>query len=256
MPRMARKNLETYYYHVIVQGINKEYIFEKKSLKETYIDILKRNISDKKIEFISYCIMDNHAHMLIYTEDIDYLKKFMQKCNTSYAKLYNKANNRVGYVFRDRYFTQMILNQKQLYNCIAYIHYNPVKANIVKTLKDYKYSSYQEYIGKTEKLITKDGITLAFGSANDYQDIFKEIHCKKDIEDIADVNEVILTGEQIINNYIYEKNKSIDEIVCNPNEFCELLLQLRHKGNLSLRDMSKIFNINKDKLNKIINLKM
>ena len=34
MPRNARKNIETNYIHLIVQGINREYIFEKKNIKK------------------------------------------------------------------------------------------------------------------------------------------------------------------------------------------------------------------------------
>ena len=35
--------------------------------------------------------------------------------------------------------------------------------------------------------------------------------------------------------------------------FGELLLELRHNGELSLREMSRIFGISKDKLGRIIN---
>ena len=42
MPRRARKNLNTSFFHVIVQGVNKEYIFENNKLKERYLQILKQ----------------------------------------------------------------------------------------------------------------------------------------------------------------------------------------------------------------------
>ena len=44
-----------------------------------------------------------------------------------------------------------------------------------------------------------------------------------------------------------------DELVNDEKKFKELLLQLRHSSKLSLRETSKIFKMNKDKLNKIIN---
>ena len=40
MARIARKNLDAMYYHVMVQGINKEYIFEKDECKKIYIKLL------------------------------------------------------------------------------------------------------------------------------------------------------------------------------------------------------------------------
>ena len=36
MPRTARKDLQSAYCHVIVQGINKEYIFKENYLKDAY----------------------------------------------------------------------------------------------------------------------------------------------------------------------------------------------------------------------------
>lgn len=57
---------------------------------------------------MAYCIMNNHVHLLVYSEEVQKLSKMMQKINTAYAKYYNECNERVGYVFRDRYLSQPI----------------------------------------------------------------------------------------------------------------------------------------------------
>ena len=120
MPRKARKTTESNYSHLIVQGINKEYIFQNKEWKEEYIKILKDKIEDTNVEILAYCIMDNHAHFLTYYKKIENLSSLMRKVNTTYAMRYNKVNKRVGFVFRDRFFIQPILNEKQLCNCLVY----------------------------------------------------------------------------------------------------------------------------------------
>ena len=140
MPRLARKYLESNYFHITIQGINREYIFEDDNLKEAYLNILKKNLKETNINILAYCIMDNHAHFLVYCEDTTEISKLMQRSNTSFAILYNKLNDRVGYVFRNRYCMQMILNEIQLFNCLVYIHNNPVKAHIVDSPKKYLYS--------------------------------------------------------------------------------------------------------------------
>jgi len=165
---------------------------------------------------------------------------------------YNKRNNRVGYVFRNRYYSQMITNEAQLYNCISYIHYNPLKAGIVKKLSEYKYSSYSEFLQKKD-LITPEGISLVFGSSKNYLEIFNEIHKPKDIEDIKDIVEEYQTPIKIINEYLTESSKTLEEIKTDHKKLGELLFRLRHLAGLSLRDMEPIFKINKDRLNKIIN---
>ena len=126
MPRNARKDIGSNYVHLIIQGINREYIFQEQEWKEEYIKILKSKIEN--IEILAYCIMDNHAHFLIYYTKLEELSELMRKVNTTYAMKYNKINKRKGFVFRDRFFTQPILNEMQLYNCLVYIHKNPINA--------------------------------------------------------------------------------------------------------------------------------
>ena len=249
MPRKARKEIKSNYVHLIVQGINKEKIFQKKEWKEGYIRILKTKIESMNIEVLAYCIMDNHAHFLVYYEKLEELSSLMRKVNTTYAMRYNKINKRVGFVFRDRFYTQPILNEVHLYNCLVYIHKNPIKARICFDMKDYNYSSYNEYV-KEKKLITDNSIKLLFGSNYKYMEQFNAIHNKlQEIEDIKDIEEYEYNIEELLKKY---ENEIKENLVGNEVEFGKLLLEIRQKSGMSLREMSNIFKINKDKLNKYI----
>lgn len=120
----------------MVQGLNKEYIFNENYYKEKYINLLKEYIKKYDVLLLSYCIMDNHAHLLFYTEEMIQLSMLMQNINSRFALYYNKNITRVGYVFRGRYNSQYINNKRYLLNCLNYIHMNPVNANIVKNQKN------------------------------------------------------------------------------------------------------------------------
>ena len=84
--------------------------------------------------------------MLLYANDIKQISNFMKNINSIYAMYYNKKTDRVGYVFRNRFKSVPIMDRKQLYTCIKYIHMNPVKAGKVKEESDYRYSSYNDYL--------------------------------------------------------------------------------------------------------------
>ena len=47
MSRTARKKYNSKYFHVITQGINKEYIFNKKEYKEKYKELFIKNTKTK-----------------------------------------------------------------------------------------------------------------------------------------------------------------------------------------------------------------
>ena len=48
-------------------------------------------------------------------------------------------------VWQRRYWEHTIRNEKDLYKHLDYIHFNPIKHNLVKSLKDYKYSTFTIY---------------------------------------------------------------------------------------------------------------
>ena len=51
---------------------------------------------------MTYCIMDNDMHMIVFSEDIEIVSTYMKRLNTAYALYYNTIKDRIGYVYRDR----------------------------------------------------------------------------------------------------------------------------------------------------------
>jgi len=144
MSRKARYHLATKYFHVMVQGINKSYIFDNDERANKYIHFLNKIKKDYNIQLITYCVMTNHCHIILACQSISEMSEYMKRVNICYAIYYNKNSNRVGYVFRDRFKSQGIYTENQLYQCIRYVYNNPVKAKICKEPKDYPYLLYKE----------------------------------------------------------------------------------------------------------------
>lgn len=233
MPRKARNYSNTSFFHVIVQGINKEYIFYKKEYINEYIKLFKKYSKFSEIYVVSYCIMSNHAHFLIYTNKIYELSNFMQKLNMSYAKYYNKVNNRVGYVFRDRFLSEPITSERYLVTCIKYIHKNPVKAKIVSEEINYNYSSYKEFLSN-EKFAEIEKIT-GINIKNRYLYSCYEDILFKDVEK----NNIIEGIEKFINLYFIETYKIFEDVTI----FKELILFLKKECSIQYKEMISFFGI-------------
>ena len=252
MPRLARKNLGTSFFHIIVQGINREYIFNKNEYIERYLYLLGLNIKKENCAILAYCIMNNHAHILLYTEKTDSMSKTMQKTNTSYARYYNKQENRVGYVFRDRYYTQAIKDEEQLFTCLAYIHNNPVNANIVQNAYEYKYSTYNQYMER-QGIINDEIVKIIFGTTKGYIETFEEIHKNLELEGIIDVVPEFEDYSSIIRKHTVEGKIQIENIKKDKDALKKLIKDLKNKAGLSLRKISEVLELNKDKVCKIFN---
>lgn len=244
MPRIARKDSISHYYHITVQGINQEYIFERDEDIKNYLKIILNKLKDSNLTILAYCIMNNHAHFLIYTEKSEYLSKYMQKVNTTYSHFYNKSNNRVGYVFKDRYHSQEILDIRHLHNCLRYIHNNPVKAKIVKNMDEYKYSSYNEFLGK-RKIINHDSIKLLFNTVENFEEQFKVIHneSNEENEDFIDIKEKHIS--EFISEIEEIYNKDISEIKHEKNILKKVIKKARSETNATLEELAKILEISK-----------
>ena len=225
MPRLPRSYIKTSFFHVITQGINKSYIFEKAEDIKYYIKIMYHLTKEQKIKIVGYCIMNNHAHMLIKAEEIKELSKYMQRLNTKYGKYYNKKYSRVGYVFRDRYRAEGIYTEEYLYNCLKYIYNNPVKAGICKKAEDYPYSNYKR--------------------------IDKELNENYTFIDVDDNDEDI--GEKIIKNFLKENEIELVDLKRNKRKLKELIIILNKQYNISLRNIAKKVHMGRETIRRLYN---
>ncbi len=232
----------------MVQGLAKEIIFEKKEFKYVYLKRIKRYKTDN-VKIYAYCIMPNHAHLLVYTENVNNLSLLMKKINLSYAVYYNKVLERVGYVFRDRYKTQGIHSTEHLISCLNYIHNNPVKAGLEKQARDYPFSSYPEYL--------LFGLKKT-GSIIDIKE-FLEI-TKLSIKEILELNQKEYNDDwmdekpskgfaQLVDEFIKDNNlNDIREVKTNRKLFMCLIDKINKESSLSLRKISENLGISRKRI--------
>ncbi len=96
MPRISRKMVSGNYFHVMIQGYNKEFIFKETKLKERLQETIFKKGMKNNVKIIAFCIMDNHAHILVKINSTQDLSKMMAGINTSFAKYYNYIKRKIG----------------------------------------------------------------------------------------------------------------------------------------------------------------
>lgn len=247
--RRPRESLNASFFHVIVQGQNKEYIFKEARYKYEYVKLIKKYIKDTNLHIIAYCIMDNHAHFLIETKKIEELSRFMHKVNSNYAKYYNYIKNgRVGCVFRDRFVSEPITSQRYLVQCIKYIHFNPVKAKIVKDCFQYKFSSYNYFCKKLKEEKFHPNL-----EKEDYENICKNVNYEIEFLDVNKNKEDIITNG--IREFLKENQKNAYEILSDRKVLKGLIFYLKTNKKLTYTDIRKYFEITRGSMQKILGYK-
>ncbi|MBR2744027.1 MAG: transposase [Clostridia bacterium] len=248
MSRIARERLNASFFHVMCQGINKEMLFNLDKQKEKYLFLLKENMFKFDIQIIAYCIMSNHVHILIYSEDMCKLSKFMKCVNTEYAQYYNYIEKRVGYVFRDRFKSQAITDKKYLYQCINYIHLNPVKAGMVALPQEYIYSSYNDYMSNSG--ITQNKIFGRLFDGKNFAILENFSNCSDFIDENIDKNTIM---DEYICNFIKKNKIGIECIFSEKKYLCHIIKTLLRSTCIRKKDIGEKFGMTWKWINTIVN---
>lgn len=235
MPRINRKISYTKTYHIILRGIDKQDIFLCENDYCKFLETLNKVKKQYECDIYSYCLMNNHVHIVIYDKG-NKLPKIMQSIEISYSLYFNKKYNRVGHLFQNRYLSKNIEDREYLKMVCRYIHQNPQKAGI-GSIEDYKWSSYKEYI-KNPKIINNNVLLKIF--SEDLEKAKNEFIKFHNIQ-INNVEELIeyeiidkLTDDQVI-EYICEF-MNID----NVHKILELNVEKRNETIRKIKENKKI----------------
>lgn len=117
---------------------------------QAFIFILRRIHERFPFEIASFCLMTNHYHLQLKSQEHS-ISKIMALINKQYANYYNTRYNLTGHVFEKRFYDSVILAKKGMLEVSRYIHLNPVEANIVMRPEDYLWSSYHLFFINDEE---------------------------------------------------------------------------------------------------------
>ncbi|KGP91478.1 transposase [Pontibacillus chungwhensis BH030062] len=163
MPRKARKQSRTGIYHIMLRGINQQTIFEDETDKRQFLQTLKRYKELCHFKLYSYCIMDNHVHLLL-EEGEESFSQSLKRISSSYVYWYNLKYDRSGHLFQGRFNSECVNDMDYFLTVVRYIHQNPLKAAVVRTVWDSKWTSIHAYLGRRSDLVDTEKVLalLAF----------------------------------------------------------------------------------------------
>jgi putative transposase len=143
MPRQPRIVLANTPHHVIQRGHNCQAVFTSNEAFAYY----RQNLIDLKEQFgcriYAYCLMSNHAHLLIDPgNEPESLALLMKRLAGRQTRFLNRIEKRTGTLWEGRYKSSVVCTDEYLLACCRYIELNPVRAGLVKDPAKYPWSSY------------------------------------------------------------------------------------------------------------------
>jgi REP element-mobilizing transposase RayT len=147
MSRPLRFEFPGAWYHVMNRGRRRENIFDDAEDYRAFIDLLKSTSEMFRLDIAACCLMSNHYHLLLKTPEAN-LSRAMRHLGGVYTQWFNRRHGLDGQIFRGRYKAILVGEDEYLLGLVRYIHHNPLKAGVVKSLDDYHWSSHHAYLGR------------------------------------------------------------------------------------------------------------
>ena len=142
MPRRARSYLPALPYHIVQRGNNREACFIEPENYLYYLELWKQQSQRYSVDVHAYCLMTNHVHFLVTPKHSDSISNTMKVVGSRYAQYVNKKYGRTGTMWEGRHRSSLVQTDRYLLSCYRYIELNPVRADMVKSPEEYRWSSY------------------------------------------------------------------------------------------------------------------
>ena len=177
MPRQARLDSPGTLHHVMIRGIERADIVGGMKDRKEFIERMGTLASETGTRIYAWALMANHAHILLRSGPKG-LPGYMRRFLSSYAIYYNKAHQRHGHLFQNRYKSVVCDEEPYFKELVRYIHLNPLRAKLVRSLADlanYPWCGHGSILGVRKREWQDNGYVLRwFGSKEGYRDFVKQ----------------------------------------------------------------------------------
>ncbi len=143
MPRTARNAPGGMVFHVINRGVGRQQLFFNEEDYLAFERVIQATLEKRPMRILSYCLMPNHWHFILWPENDGDLGAFMQRLTVTHVTRWQKHYNMVGYghVYQSRYKSFPIETDDYFYQAARYVERNASRANLVRRAEQWQWSS-------------------------------------------------------------------------------------------------------------------
>lgn len=151
--------------HIYNRGNDKRWLFDRAHKYEEFLRLVAWAKDRCPVRIVAYCLMSNHWHFVFWVEVEWDVSAFLHRLTTIHAKRWRAATNTVGqgHVYQDRFKASTIFSERYYYNCLRYVEQNALTAGLVRSAKDWPWSSLAERVGHRRGILDDDPVGIPIG---------------------------------------------------------------------------------------------
>lgn len=148
MPRTSRVALPGFPHHLYQRGHNRREVFRSDRDFLSYLETLAEFRAELGLKVYGYCLMTNHIHVIVDPgQDVRNLGRLMKRLAGRHTRRMNLIENRSGTLWGGRFKCSPIETDRYLLACLRYVDLNPLRAGMVTSPEQYRWSSYRAHAG-------------------------------------------------------------------------------------------------------------
>lgn len=164
MPRRPRLEVPGLPLHVTHRGVNRAATFLDEEDFGNYRQHLSDALVEQCIALHAYVLMTNHVHLLLTPSAPGRISAAMRRLGQRYVPAFNRKHGRTGTLWEGRFKSCLVDTERYLLIVHRYIELNPVRAALVASPEEYRWSSVHASLGTTiDPTITPHAVYLASG---------------------------------------------------------------------------------------------
>lgn len=142
MPRLRRFTEGQYCYFVTAGTQDRRPLFRDSLLCQILIKNLEFYRNRMKFALHGYVIMPDHIHLLVTPRQPATVSDVMRNLKSYASKEIQEALAMRGPIWQRRFYDRVIRSEERFRRALDYIHLNPARAGLVRSARDYEFSSY------------------------------------------------------------------------------------------------------------------
>ena len=118
----------------------------------------------------AFAVMSSHVHLMITTGEKYSMSEIIHRYCLAYTHDFNLKYKRRGHFWIARFWRNVVESDAYALACLRYLHMNPVKAGLVSTPREWRWSShrfYAEGIPHPQIILTPHTSYLGLAEANE-----------------------------------------------------------------------------------------
>jgi putative transposase len=130
-------------YHVINRGVGRNQLFFNEDDYLAFERVIQVTLEKRPMRILSYCLMPNHWHFVLWPESDGDLARFMQRLTVTHVTRWQKHYDMVGFghVYQSRFKSFPVETNEYFYQVNRYVERNALRSNLCSLAQDWPFGS-------------------------------------------------------------------------------------------------------------------